>query len=42
MNELIKQIRDLLRVNVTEQSFYDTNNSKVVIYPYMTYSVDTE
>ncbi|MGR8822493.1 hypothetical protein [Leuconostoc citreum] len=42
MNDLIRQIRDLLRVNVTDQSFYDTNNSKNVIYPYMTYSVDTE
>lgn len=42
MNELIKSIRDLLRANVTSQSFYDTNNSKDVAYPYLTYSVDTE
>lgn len=42
MNELIKAIRDLLRANVTEQAFYDTNTSKTVVYPYMTYTSDLE
>lgn len=42
MKEVIKALRDLLRANVTEQSFYDTNTSQSVVYPYMTYTADTE
>lgn len=39
---LIAFIGDLLREKVTEQTFFDTNTSEKVVYPYMTYSVDTE
>lgn len=42
LGKVIAFIGDQLRNNVIEQAFYEQNQSDKVVYPYMTYTVDTE